>query len=192
MIGGWIWILFAAIGVFGAASVALSKNVVRCGFGLLAALISIAAMYAFLGADFLVATQVIVYVGGILVLILFGVMMTHRITPISLRDDMIQPMAAGLAALLIFGLSMLMIITTDFGPMADPGPMLPTTHDIGRAFLTSWLFPFEFASVLLLVAMIGAAMLTREPRPDDMPDGMPNDAPNDKPYDVPNDKKVEG
>jgi len=70
--------------------------------------------------------------------------------------------------------------------------MLPTTHDIGRAFLTSWLFPFEFASVLLLVAMIGAAMLTREPRPDDMPDGMPNDAPNDKPYDVPNDKKVEG
>lgn len=166
MIGGWIWVLFAALGVFGAGVVALAKNVVHCGFGLLAALASVAAMYAFLGADFLVATQVIVYVGGILVLVLFGVMMTHRITPQSLGEDLIQPMAAGLVALLMFGLSMFMIFGTNWNALGDPGEMVPTTARLGRAFLTDWLFPFEFASVLLLVAMIGAAMLTREPRDD--------------------------
>lgn len=163
MIGAWIWVLFAALGVFGAGAVAFGKNVVHCGFGLLAALVSVAAMYAFLGADFLVATQVIVYVGGILVLVLFGVMMTHRISPKTLREEVIQPVAAGLVALLMFGLSLLMIFGTNWNELADPGVMAPTTRDIGRAFLTDWLFPFEFASVLLLVAMIGAAMLTREP-----------------------------
>jgi NADH-quinone oxidoreductase subunit J len=64
MTGAWIWVLLAALGVFGAGAVAFAKNVVHCGFGLLAALVSVAAMYAFLGADFLVATQVIVYVGS--------------------------------------------------------------------------------------------------------------------------------
>ncbi len=167
MIGGWIWVLFAALGVFGAGSVAFARNVVHCGYGLLAALVSVAAMYAFLGADFLMATQVIVYVGGILVLVIFGVMMTHRIAPKSLREDVIQPMAAGVVALLMFALSMLMILSTDWNVLADPGEMPPTTAAIGRAFVTDWVFPFEFASVLLLVAMIGAAMLTREPRDDD-------------------------
>jgi NADH-quinone oxidoreductase subunit J len=167
MIGGWIWVLLAALGVFGAGAVAFAKNVVHCGFGLLAALVSVAAMYAFLGADFLVATQVIVYVGGILVLVLFGVMMTHRISPKSLRDELIQPMAAGIAGLVVFALSMLVILGTDWNALADPGVAQPTTKDLGRMFLTDWLFPFEFTSVLLLVAMIGAAMLTREPRPDD-------------------------
>jgi NADH:ubiquinone oxidoreductase subunit 6 (subunit J) len=166
MIGPWIWVLFAALGVFGAGVVAFAKNVVHCGFGLLAALASVAAMYAFLGADFLVATQVIVYVGGILVLVLFGVMMTHRISPKSLREEVIQPVAAGLVALLMFGLSMMMIFGTNWDALANPGEMPPTTAGLGRAFLTDWLYPFEFASVLLLVAMIGAAMLTREPAGD--------------------------
>lgn len=169
MMGGWIWVLLAALGVFGAGAVAFAKNVVHCGFGLLAALVSVAGMYAFLGADFLVATQVIVYVGGILVLVLFGVMMTHRIAPRSLREEVIQPMAAGVTALLVFGLSILMIFGTNWNELADPGVAEPTTKALGRAFLTDWLFPFEFASVLLLVAMIGAAMLTREPRHDDAP-----------------------
>jgi NADH-quinone oxidoreductase subunit J len=166
MMGGWIWVLLAALGVFGAGAVAFAKNVVHCGFGLLAALVSVAAMYAFLGADFLVATQVIVYVGGILVLVLFGVMMTHRISPKSLREEVIQPMAAGITGLVVFALSMLMILTTDWNALADPGVAEPTTKDLGRMFLTDWLFPFEFASVLLLVAMFGAAMLTREPKRD--------------------------
>ena len=64
-------------------------------------------------------------------------------------------------------LMVLVILGTDWNALADPGVAQPTTKDLGRMFLTDWLFPFEFASVLLLVAMIGAAMLTREPKADD-------------------------
>ena len=91
MVSAWIWYLFAAMTAAGAMAVAFSKNVVHCGYALLFALLGVCAMYACLGADFLAATQVIVYVGGILVLVLFGVMMTHRIQASDLREEIIQP-----------------------------------------------------------------------------------------------------
>lgn len=162
-----IWLFFAGIGVLGAGAVAFARNVVHCAFGLLFSLFAVAAMYAMLGADYLAFTQVIVYVGGILVLVVFGVMMTHRIEAASLRDEIVQPVAAGFAALVVFGLSIATIVNEAW-PLLDPVPAAePTTREIGRSFLTDFLYPFEFASVLLLVAMIGAAMLTRERRTDD-------------------------
>ena len=161
MIGGLIWFLFAGMSVGAAALVATSKNVVHCGFGLLFTLLGVCAMYAFLGADFLMATQVIVYVGGILVLVLFAVMMTHRIEASSLKSELIQPFAALGAAALVFALTMLMISRAVWNE-TTPGEPLPTTRSFGKAFLTDYLFPFEFASVLLLVAMMGAALITRE------------------------------
>ena len=161
MIGAIIWYLFAIVAVGAAVVVATSKSVVHCGFGLLFALLSVAAMYAFLGADFLVATQVIVYVGGILVLVLFGVMMTHRIVARRLKEEIVQPWAAAGAAALVLALTVIVITRQVWEVVADP-PMLPSTAGLGRAFLTDFLFPFEFASVLLLVAMMGAALITRE------------------------------
>ena len=161
MIGALIWYLFAALAVGAGVVVATSKNVVHCGFGLLFTLLGVCAMYAFLGADFLVATQVIVYVGGILVLVLFGVMMTHRLQATRLREELVQPFAALGAALLVFALAVIMIGRQVWRIVEEP-LMAPTTSGIGKAFLTSFLFPFEFASVLLLVAMMGAALITRE------------------------------
>lgn len=161
MIGGIIWFLFAAIAVGSAVVVATSKSVVHSAFGLLFSLLSVAAMYAFLGADFLVATQIIVYVGGILVLVLFGVMMTHRIVAQRLREELVQPWAALFAAALVLALAVI-VITRQLWEIVDDPPMIPTTAGLGRAFLTDFLFPFEFASVLLLVAMMGAALITRE------------------------------
>ena len=162
-----IWLFFAGIGVLGAGAVAFARNVVHCAFGLLFALFSVAAMYAMMGADYLAVTQVIVYVGGILVLVVFGVMMTHRIEAASLREEIVQPVAAGLAALVVFGLAITTVVNEAW-PLLDPVPEAEgTTREIGRQFLTDYLYPFEFASVLLLLAMIGAAMLTRERRTDD-------------------------
>jgi len=160
-----IWMALAGMGVLGAGAVAFARNVVHCAFGLLFALISVSAMYAMLGADFLAVTQVIVYVGGILVLVVFGVMMTHKVEASSLRTELVQPFAATLAALMVFGLSILTVVNEAWPLLAEPNPAEPTTEAIGRSFLTDFLYPFEFASVLLLIAMIGAAMLTRE-KPD--------------------------
>jgi NADH-quinone oxidoreductase subunit J len=165
MIGGLVWMFFAAAAVASSMLVALSKNILHCAFGLLAALVSICAMYIFLGADFLAMTQVVVYVGGILVLILFGVMMTHRLHARGLRDELVQPIAAGVAAVVVFGLSF-MVIRSQVWPTVELQEAVPTTREFGRAFLSSHLFPFEFASLLLLVAMMGAALLSREKKED--------------------------
>lgn len=166
-----IWMFFAGMGALGAGAVAFARNVVHCAFGLLFALLSVCAMYAMLGADFLAVTQVVVYVGGILVLVVFGVMMTHRIEASSLRTELVQPLAASIAAILVFGLSIVTIVNEAWPLLTQPNPAEPTTAPIGRAFLTDFLYPFEFASVLLLMAMLGAAMLTREKPSDDAPKG---------------------
>jgi len=166
VIGGFIWFLFAAMTLGGGALVATSKNILHCAFGLLAALLGVCVMYAFLGADFLAIAQVVVYVGGILVLVLFGVMMTHRLQARSLREEIVQPLAAFGAAVLVFALSVI-VITRQVWPVQEIADPEPTTRAIGRAFLTTHLFPFEFASILLLVAMMGAAMITRERKVDD-------------------------
>ncbi len=157
-----IWLLLAGMGVVGAGTVALSRNVVHCAYGLLFALLSVCTMYAMLGADFLAITQVIVYVGGILVLVVFGVMMTHRIEAKNLRQEIVQPLGALVAALFVFGLSMSMVLNEAWPLLENVADPEPSIRLLGRAFLTDYLFPFEFASVLLLLAMIGAAMLTRE------------------------------
>jgi NADH-quinone oxidoreductase subunit J len=162
MVSTLIWGLFAALTVGAALAVALSKNVVHCGYGLLFSLLGVCAMYAFLGADYLAATQVIVYVGGILVLILFGVMMTHRVNATDLRSELVQPIAALIAAGAMLVLSVGMILDQIWPEKAVIEAAAPTTHAFGVSFLTDYLFPFEFASVLLLVALIGAAMFTRE------------------------------
>ena len=159
-----IWLLLAGMGVVGAGTVALSRNIVHCAYGLLFALLSVSAMYAMLGADFLPITQVIVYVGGILVLVVFGVMMTHRIEATHLRQEIVQPVAALVAALFVFGLSFSMVVNEAWPLLEQVSDPEPSIRLLGRAFLTDYLFPFEFASVLLLLAMMGAAMLTRERR----------------------------
>jgi len=167
MVSSLIWALFAAMTIGAAVAVASSKNVVHCGFGLLFSLLGVCAMYVFLGADFLAATQVIVYVGGILVLILFGVMMTHRVDAKNLRSELVQPIAALIAAGLMFVLSIGMIVDQVWPEKAALEAVTPTTKAFGVSFLTDFLFPFEFASILLLVAMMGAAMFTREQKDDE-------------------------
>ena len=156
-----IWYLFAGITVLGGLTVALSRSVVHSGIALLFSLLGVCAMYVFLGADFLAMTQVVVYVGGILVLVLFAVMMTNRIMRTTLPEEIISPAPALGASAVVLTLCLLVIHRTAW-PIIETTEALPTTKAIGRAFLTDWLFPFEFTSILLLVAMIGAAMIIRE------------------------------
>ena len=163
MIEGLLWMLFASLTIGAACLVAFSKNILHCAFGLLGTLLGVCVLYIFLGADFLAMTQVVVYVGGILVLILFGVMMTHRLHARTLREELVQPVAAAIAAAVVFGLSY-MVISSQVWPTKELAASEPTTREIGVAFLSTHLFPFEFTSLLLLVAMMGAALLSRERR----------------------------
>jgi NADH-quinone oxidoreductase subunit J len=152
---------FAALTVGSAAVVVLARSLIYSAFALLVTFFGVAGLYVMLGADFLAAAQLLIYVGGILVLLLFGVMLTHRIYDLDLKSEVVQfvpglIIAAGLFAILAAG-----AVRTQWaeGPGRDPAP---TTREIGRLFMGQYLLPFEAASILLLVALMGAAMIVRK------------------------------
>jgi NADH-quinone oxidoreductase subunit J len=153
---------FAALTLASAAVVVLSRTLIYGAFALLATFFGVAGLYVLLGADFLAATQLLVYVGGILVLLLFGVMLTHRIQDLDLRDGAIQPASGVIVALGLFVILAALALKTEW-PAAERLPA-PTTAEIGRLFLGKFLLPFEAASVLLLVALMGAALIVRRRR----------------------------
>ena len=100
-----IFYVFALITVGAAAVVVLARSLIYNAFALLFAFFGVAGLYVLLGADFLAATQLLIYVGGILVLLLFGVMLTHKLYDLDLRSEVTQfvpgvVLAAGLFAVL--------------------------------------------------------------------------------------------
>ncbi len=97
-----VFYVFAAAANGGAVAVAASRNIVRSAFALLVVLFSVAALYAVMKADFLAAAQVLIYVGGILVLIIFAVMLTHRITDVNVSNESTPGPAAVFAVLCLF------------------------------------------------------------------------------------------
>ncbi|MBI4564563.1 MAG: NADH-quinone oxidoreductase subunit J [Planctomycetes bacterium] len=93
---------FALVALGGGIAVAVSRNIVRSAFALLAVLFAVAAMYGFMRADFILVAQVLIYVGGILVLIIFAVMLTHKITDVRLSNESAPGPAAIFACLCLF------------------------------------------------------------------------------------------
>jgi NADH:ubiquinone oxidoreductase subunit 6 (subunit J) len=155
------WV-FAVVTVGSAAVVVLSRTLIYSAFALLFTFFGVAGLYVLLGADFLAATQLLIYVGGILVLLLFGVMLTHKIYDLDLRTETTQLASGAIVAgglLVILGAT---AVRTEWAQSARA--LSPTTNDIGRLFMGPFLLPFEAASVLLLVALIGAAMIVRRRR----------------------------
>lgn len=160
-----IFYIFALSAIGSAVVVVTVRNIVHAAFALMVTLFSVAGLYVFLQADFLAATQVIVYVGGILVLILFGVMMTSGRLEMRLQLERGQLFWGGVVSLLILLLLLAVIINTpQWKGLADDGTALePTTKQIGNIILGGkFLLPFEVASILLLVALIGAALISRK------------------------------
>jgi len=152
--------ILAVMAVGGGAMVAFSRRIVYAAFSLLFTFLGVAGLYVLLAADFLAIAQVIIYVGGILVLLLFGVMLTHRIYDVQLKVQRIQPILGGLAALVVLGVLLVVVFTTDW-PVVEPRAPVPTTARIGDEFMRQYVFPFEFVSLILLVALIGAALIAR-------------------------------
>jgi len=118
------------------------------------------AIFVLLGADFLGVIQLFVYVGGILVLTLFAVMLTHRI------DVRVSNRAVGrLPGLVVVGVVatwMIRVARAARWTEGQPGPPAATTAGIGDAFLGTYVLPFEVASVVLLAALIGAIVVSRK------------------------------
>ena len=156
---------FALITIASALAVVTVRNIVHAAFALMVTLFGVAGLYVFLQADFLAATQVIVYVGGILVLILFGVMMTSGRLEMRIHIERGQLLLGGVISLALLMLLLTVIANTPIWKnLTDDGTQLaPTTERIGQLILNEkFLLPFEVVSVLLLVALIGAALISRK------------------------------
>jgi NAD(P)H-quinone oxidoreductase subunit 6 len=159
--GEFVLIVLAVGAVAGAGIVAFSRNIVHSAFALLLSFFCVAGLYVLLASDFVAATQVIVYIGGILVLILFGVMLTEKIDQVNITNQALKPGRAWLLLVVSAGLIITAILKTSW-KVKSPLPPSPTTSQLGDAFLTKYLLPFEIASVLLLVALIGAIIAGRK------------------------------
>ncbi len=156
-----IFYFLAAFTVLAAAIVVLGRNIVRAAVALIFTFCGMAALYVLLDAEFLAAVQVLIYVGGITILLLFAIMLTSRISSATAQviNDQV-PMSAIAAAGLLAGL----IYAGTHGIAAFSGPpQLPETAPfLGRALLTTYALPFEVVSVLLLAGMVGAIILARK------------------------------
>jgi NADH:ubiquinone oxidoreductase subunit 6 (subunit J) len=159
---GIVFWVFAALTVVSAAVVVMARTLIYSAFALLFTFFGVAALYLLLGADFLAATQLLIYVGGILVLLLFGVMLTHKIYDLDLKTEASQLGPGLIVALGLFVILATIALRTQWPAVALPPA--PTTQAIGNLFMGEFLLPFEAASVLLLVALVGAAMIVRRRR----------------------------
>jgi NADH-quinone oxidoreductase subunit J len=153
--------VFALLTVVPCFWVALSSNIVHAAFSLLVTLFGVAGLYVLLGADFIGVVQVIVYIGGILVLIIFGVMMTQKgkLLPLSVQlpGKFIGALLSG-----IILVALIMVATRSLWPIeVSPPPPEPTSAAIGNLLLGKYLIPFEVVSVLLLGALVGAVLVVR-------------------------------
>jgi len=157
-----IFYAFALMTVLGAAGCAFSGNIIYSAWSLLFAFMGVAGLYVFLGADFPAVAQVLIYVGGILVLILFAIMLTKQIgeDPKLTNAHLALPVGGALGAVTVGTLSY-MAVMAPWKVVAAPSYQ-PVSAALGVAFLTDYLLPFEVVSVVLLAALVGAVVIARK------------------------------
>lgn len=187
--------LFALITGVSALMAVLVKNIVHAAFSLLFTFMGVAGIYVLLNADFLAVTQILVYVGGILVLLIFGVMLTNKVTDINIKAGAGSRIPAALLVIVLAAVLGFVALSTKWTTHKDAPwsntqqwsgnvyerientehktaddetkGSVGTAEEIGKLMLTDHLLPFEVISVLLLVALVGAAMLARKQTTDD-------------------------
>ena len=159
----FIFIALAISLIISTLGVCVSKNLVHAAVFLFFSLFIIAGLYITLYADFLAAVQVIVYVGGILVLIIFGVMLTNKLEKPSINISSINQFLASALCSTLFILFTFTIYNTNW-KISNTAEIQNSTTLIGRLILNEYLLQFEIVSILLLGALIGAATIARKKR----------------------------
>ncbi len=156
--------LFYLVGAFTVALaliVVLAQNIVRAAVALIFSFCGLAGLYLLLDAEFLAAVQVLIYVGGITILLLFAILLTSRIAGKGVRVLNEQKLVSGLVAvaLIVFiGVA----AWRGFPTMVDRPKQPENTPAIGELLMTTYALPFEAVSILLLVGMVGAIYLARK------------------------------
>lgn len=145
-----------------ALGVVLLTNIVYSAFLLGGVFVSIAGLYILLNADFVAAAQVLIYVGAVNVLILFAIMLVNKREDFApLPNRWIRKASTGLVCAGLFALLSTMVLATPWSVYKGSAIVTNSAVEIGKHFFSDFLLPFELASVLLLMAMVGAIILAR-------------------------------
>jgi NADH:ubiquinone oxidoreductase subunit 6 (subunit J) len=152
--------IIAALAIAGSLGVVLSRNVVHAAFWLLGTSIVAAAVYFLLAADFIALLQLLVYAAAVAVLNIFTIMLTLR-----RREDAVRSLDFSFTALVLSlsfcAVVVVAVLGTEFAKPVLP-KIVPDTAALGVSLFSEWLLPFELASVILLVAIVGAVWWSRE------------------------------
>jgi NAD(P)H-quinone oxidoreductase subunit 6 len=171
--GTLFFFMLAGVVVLSAIGVALAPNILYSAFSLLGTLAGVAGLYLYLGADFVGIVQLLIYVGGILVLILFAVLLTNKIGEVKLSNMSAGLMIGAPAAIAVIGLLVKTALSTEW-PLTEEAAA-PTTARLGDSFLREHLLPFELASLVLLMALVGAMVIARRAAKEERPQEVEHD-----------------
>ncbi|MEV4705987.1 NADH-quinone oxidoreductase subunit J [Actinoplanes sp. NPDC049316] len=152
-------VALGAIAVGSGALVVTSTQIVRAGLYLVVSLGAMAGLYLVLGAELVAWVQVLVYVGAVVVLLLFAVMLTHA--PIGPSPDLDRPAWPALVVGGGVGVGLTALLVDAFRWTVHALPVPGTTDRMGAELFGSWVLPFEVLSILLLSALVGAIVLSR-------------------------------
>jgi len=160
IVGTAFWIL-AVVGVGAALTVILLRNVFRAALALILCLLTVAGIYITLSADFLAAVQVLIYVGGISILIILAIMLTREVQRGSPANKLRIP--AFIVAAVFLGVMIFTLVNTPWQISTAP-PLAPTTSALAGKLLGEggFILAVEIAAALLLAAILGAIVLVRE------------------------------
>ena len=153
----FLFILLSALTLGGALGVVVTRNVVHAALALLVSLLAVAGVYLILFAEFLALVQVLIYGGAIIIVLLFAIMLTRSSEYPRITDNRQWPLAV------VAALGLLAVLSAAFltNPLPDDGPHSPAFTDLATYLFTRWAIPFEVASLVLLVALIGAIIIAR-------------------------------
>ena len=159
----YFWLFTAAV-VGGAIGCVTMRSVFHSALMLILSLFGVAGYFILVNAEFLAAVQVIIYIGGIMVLFLIGIMVSQNIIGTDLKQNTPEsPWAAiAVSVLFMFLFFIGLIMTIQPGDMQGLGVLQSNTQSIGWSLMATYTLPFEVASVMLLMAMMGAIILVRK------------------------------
>jgi NADH-quinone oxidoreductase subunit J len=156
-----IFYLFAAITLVSAFFVVTTRNIIYSAYYLLFTFFGVAGIYVLLGADFIAIVQLVVYVGGILILLLFGVMLTNKITHVQIKTGTVKVLPAAVSVAMLAGILAAAMLKTNWKTIDSVTP-ISTAHSLGMLLMQQYAVVFELLGILLLIALIGAASMARK------------------------------
>ncbi len=161
--------VFAAITVAGAFYLLFTKNVLYAAFSLLLTLLGISGLFVFAGADFLAVSQIMIYVGGILILLIFGIMLTNNknfqrtnLQPNKIEVEHHNRFWAVLVAMIVFFVFLKIIFNANFHIIGKKIHNGSSIQQIGINLMTDYIFAFEVIGIFLLAALIGAVYIAKK------------------------------